>query len=375
MVGGIAVGSPLQNHVYTRPPLEDEEGVFGGNKLPYPTGEVSRAGNSLQHGCRSAAVGGVAGDVTGKIGRNEGGPLVRHPEGGVDPADPGYVRPGVVDGIGADPGVSLRQGQGTAVFQHVNTDVVTLNVAAVVAEAEKLEVGVCGLGSLTVLGHPTDGGDGPGVVVLALDAPGGDRCVVHRSAEGEVGFQVVFEGIHLFRSAEGVFKFGVVHHGIQDGEPVAGGCFALGAVGPELGQDAGVVSARHYVGRVGFAGSGVDGVPLGAEGAALVYAVELRVVGKIRRVIALEIAECSGADVPHHAVGRVQVAAPLQYKFKTPAVHIEGIRAAGDVDRRRTGIVVNGVVAPDRVFGRRVGAVLLLQGEGHNLPPLSSQKW
>ena len=235
-------------------------------------------------------------------------------------------------------------------------------------------VGVRGFGSLAVLSHPADGRDGPCVVVLPLDAPGRDGRVVHRAAEGEVGLQVVFQGVHLLRPGEFVLELGVVQHLVQDGEPVAGGRFALRAVGPELGQNAGVVAARHYVRRVRLAGNGIERVAVGAEGAALVLAVELGIVGEIRRVIALEVAARAGADVPHHAVGGVQVAAPFHHQLEAPAVKIETVRLAGYVERRRPRIVIHRVVAPDGVLGRGVRAVLGAEGEGHHPPPLSAEE-
>ena len=117
LVGGIPVRRPLQHHVNARAFLEDQEGVFRRYELPYPAGEVCRAGDLLHDGRRGAAEGGVAGNVAREIGRNEGRPLVGHPERGVDPADARHVRARIGDRLGSDPRADLGQRQGGAVFQ------------------------------------------------------------------------------------------------------------------------------------------------------------------------------------------------------------------------------------------------------------------
>jgi len=55
-------------------------------------------------------------------------------------------------------------------------------------------------------------------------------------------------------------KLRVIEHAVGNGKPVAGWRFGIGAVRPELGENAGVVAAAHDIRWIRLAGRGVDRV-------------------------------------------------------------------------------------------------------------------
>ena len=173
------------------------------------------------------------------------------------------------------------------------------------------------------------------VVVPAFDAPRGDGGVVHGPAEGEIGLRVPLQAAELRpRAAKAPAQRGVVVHFVQDREPVAGRRLGIRPVGPELRQHAGVVAARHHLGRVRFAGDRVD-VVAAAGVAALPGVEECWIVGEVRRV-ALDVADAGRGDVHGRAVVGRQVGGPNGNQRERPLV-VVGKRAVDG--RRRAGVV------------------------------------
>ena len=122
--------------------------------------------------------------------------------------------------------------------------------------------------ALALGAHVADHGDGAGVVVGAFGAPGADGGVVDGPAEDEVGRDIPSQvGNDGPGAADAFVELRRVGDFVGEGEPVAGRGLGVRAVGPELGDDAGVVRGVDAVRGVGLAGGGVDRVALVVVGA------------------------------------------------------------------------------------------------------------
>src|SRR5439155_7200982 len=129
-------------------------------------------------------------------------------------------------------------------------------------------------------------------VVLSLDAPGGDRRVVHGAVDGEVYLHVPLEIVEDGpRAADALLGPWVVRNEVGDDVPVARRGLRLGPVGPELGQHAAPVASLHDVRRIRQAGGGADRMA--------------RAVVRAERVVAPD----RGGDVDGGAVVGVELAA------------------------------------------------------------------
>ncbi len=111
----------------------------------------------------------------------------------------------------------------------------------------------------------------------------------------------------------------MIGHAVGEHEPVAGRRLALRAVGPELGQHAREVAARHDLRRVGRAGLGVQRAPRAVVGAQRVVAVGAR------------------RDVDRLAVGVIELGR-LAEEVGDPELHLRLVPG-----RRRARVVVRGV--------------------------------
>src|SRR5690606_30957215 len=126
--------------------------------------------------------------------------------------------------------------------------------------------------------------------VLALELPRRDGSIVQGSVEGQVDMDVPRERVELIALAEQApLELGVVRHVVGQRIPVPRWCFRIGAIRPELGQNAREVPAQDRLSLVGATGHGIDGVPLPLVAA--------------QRIVAV----ASGGNVPAFAVARVEL--------------------------------------------------------------------
>ena len=327
LVRGVVVGGPLQAHVDARALLEHEELVLRAEVLPEPIGEVGGARQAVHHHRGGAAVGAVPGDVAGEGGGDEGGALIGPPLLGEDPADARLVDQRVHDVVGAPPRqhgdlalftgevlVALAGGRGRG-----GDD---LDVAGVEVDAVRVVAGLLRVGALPEAREVAQGADRARVVVPALHAPGGDRGVLHGAPHGEVGLHAPLEVVeHGARPAQLLHEGGVVRDVVEDDEPVARRGLGFGAVGPELREHAGVITAGHHLRRVGLAGHRVGGIAR-APVAPLEVVVVLIGLGRRRE---RSVAHPRGGDIHHHAVRGVEVRGPDAHHLEPVPVAVEGV--------------------------------------------------
>jgi hypothetical protein len=197
---------------------------------------------------------------------------------------------------------------------------------------------------------------------------------VHGAAEQHVDEHVPGEVVHHgARAQESLLEHRVVVDIVEHGEPVARGRLGVGPVGPELGEDAGVVAQRDVVDRVGLPGGGVDGVP----GAGVAAVEEVVVLEPVVRVGQPALAVAVGRDVDEvRPVGlRLEVVRPDDDHLVAPAevliAHVVDVVAVLDVLRGRARVVADGVGEP---VARVRGEVLVAEREARDDAPLGAEE-
>ena len=325
---------------------------------PWEEGVTRDAGQDLGRG---PAEGGVAGHVPGERRGHEAGTLVGPPVLGKDPAHAGDVAGGV-DGdvqaivglIGVDVVRSLPRedldladvlttgsGQVVRVVHELDEARVEWNAVGAVAGQGRV-------GGLSLVGHVADGRNGTGVVVVALDAPRGNGGVVDGTAQCEVGFHLVLQGVEFIAFSHPVAgEVRVGHDLVEDAEPVTRGGLAVRAIRPEFREDAGVVPEGHHLLLVGQSSVRIE-VVSDAGVSAVEIGVEVPVVGDVLGE-GLHVADGGGARVNHHPVVGIVVRLPDAHHCEMVLVHAvlgKGLVSPG-VDRR-AGIEVGGPDLPGR---------------------------
>ena len=162
-------------------------------------------------------------------------------------------------------------------------------------------------------------------IVVPLDTPGCDSCIVQCSAQREIRLDIILQQIeHIALPVEPPDESRMIHHLVQDGKPVTGRRFGVGAIGPELSQHPGVIAPGYQLRLVGKACFGIDR-PAVSGSTALLKTIELPVFFERRGVGCGVIADGSRRDIPHHPVVGIQMGAPGRYQGVIPLVHL-GLR-------------------------------------------------
>ena len=75
-------------------------------------------------------------------------------------------------------------------------------------------------------------------IAPALDAPSRNGSIMDCAPKDKVGLDISLESIQNGSfAANPILELRMIWDAVQDGEPVAGGRFGIGTVGPELGQN------------------------------------------------------------------------------------------------------------------------------------------
>ena len=144
------------------------------------------------------------------------------------------------------------------------------------------------VGRLALARQVADHRDRADAVVRALDPPRGDGRVVHGAVEGEVEPHVPLQPVRG-SGTDARSEERRVGDDVREHVPVAGRRLGAGAVGPELGHEAGEVGSPDDVGGIRRAGGRVEVVAVAVVRAERVVAASARADVDRRRVTRVEL--------------------------------------------------------------------------------------
>ena len=204
-------------------------------------------------------------------------------------------------------------------------------------------------------------------IVISLDAPGRDGSIMHRPAQREIRLHIILQRIeHIAPAVKPPDESRMIHHLVQDGKPVTGRRFGVGAIGPELSQHPGVIAAGHQLRLVRQSRSGIDR-PAAAGSTTFFEAIKLLVFIQRDRVGRRVITDGSRRDVPHHPVVGVQMGTPGRYQSVIPFEYLRlRILLISVQQGRRPRIVIH---IPGDVIAHQCVLVSCRQREGRHPPP------
>ena len=190
---------------------------------------------------------------------------------------------------------------------------------------------------------------------------------MHRATEEQVRLDIPFQGVKLRTASTDAAIRRPRAHIIQKCEPMSRRRFAGWAIGPEFRQCTRKVTARHHIGLIRQSGCRVHRTadPKRTATGSVVVVLPIGWNGRLRR-----ITHRSWGNIPHHAVGWIQVRRPAQHNLHARAER-GVVRTRAHVLRRRAGIKPYG---PAHSIARAVGAIGSEHPEGSNSAPLRRLK-